>query len=77
MSKEMLVIALGLAVIVVPQLGIPGSWRGVLLILAGVGIIAIGFLLRGEVISRGLKGSEKNLFVDKVGGGEVTESDTI
>ncbi|MEI7720150.1 MAG: hypothetical protein WCI89_03000 [bacterium] len=67
MSKEMLVIGLGFLVLVIPQLGIPASWRGILLILAGVAIIAIGFLLRGEVISRGARGAEKNNFVEKVG----------
>ena len=77
MSKEMLVIVLGLLVIVVPSLGLPGSWRGVLLVLTGVAIVSVGFLLRGEVISKGVQGSEKNNFVETVGGGEVSESDTM
>lgn len=77
MSKEMGVIALGLWVIVVPYLGIPGSWRTVLLVLAGVGITIIGFLLRGEVISRGVQGSEKNHFVEKIGGEERRGEDIV
>ena len=67
MSKEMLVIAMGILVLIIPQLGIPGSWKGILLVLAGAGIISLGFLLRGEVIAGGQRGTEKNLFIDKVG----------
>lgn len=49
----MLVIALGLWVIVVRTLlGIPGSWQTVLLVLTGVLLAVIGFLLRGEALSR-------------------------
>ena len=53
MSKEMLVIALGAWIIVVRLLlGIPGSWQTVLFVLSGVVLVVIGFLLRGEAISR-------------------------
>ncbi len=53
MSKEMAVIALGLLVIAVRTLlGIPGSWQTLILTLAGVVIVVIGFLLRGEAIKR-------------------------
>ncbi len=67
MSKEMSLMALGVAVVVVPYLGIPGSWRTVLLILIGLAVILIGFLLRGEVLSRGAGESEHNPFIDKGG----------
>ena len=70
MSKEMLVIALGLWVIIIPNLGVPVSWRETLLILTGAAIVFVGFLLRGEVISKGMKGSEKNNFVEKMGSEE-------
>ena len=53
MSKEMTVIALGVWVAVVPYLGVPGSWRTVILVLSGLAIAAAGFLLRGEAIARG------------------------
>lgn len=52
MSKEMTVILLGLLVAITPYLGIPGSWKTVLLVLSGLGIAAAGFLLRGESIGR-------------------------
>ncbi len=53
MSKEMLVIALGVWVILVrTMLGIPGEWQTVLLIASGVALAILGFLLRGEAISR-------------------------
>ncbi|MEK7068650.1 MAG: hypothetical protein AAB964_02450 [Patescibacteria group bacterium] len=57
MSKEMLVIALGVLTAVVTQLGIPGSWKLSLLFLTGVAIAGIGFLLRGEALSRTGRGS--------------------
>lgn len=53
MSKEMTIVALGIWVMVVPYLGVPGSWRTVILVLTGVGIAIVGFLLRGEALSRG------------------------
>ena len=64
MSKEMMVIALGLWIIVLPYLGIPGDWRVVLLVLSGIGIAVTGFLLRGEALSRGTRPHEHNSFVE-------------
>ena len=64
MSKEMGVIILGLLVIIIPYLGLPISWRTILLVIVGVGITIIGFLLRGEVISKGTAGSEKHHFAE-------------
>lgn len=55
MSKEMTVIVLGLLVAATPYLGIPGSWKTILLVLAGFGIAVAGFLLRGEALSRSNK----------------------
>jgi hypothetical protein len=53
MSKEMLVIALGLLVIAVRTvLGVPGPWQTALLVASGLGIAVLGFLLRGESIGR-------------------------
>lgn len=53
MSKETGLIVLGLWVIVVPYLGVPGSWRTVLLVLSGAGVATLGFLLRGEAMVKG------------------------
>ncbi len=55
MSKEMGVILLGLLNIVIATnlLGVPGSWRDVLLVASGLGLMGLGFLLRAEVLSRG------------------------
>ncbi len=52
MSKEMMVIALGIWVAVVPYLGVPSAWRTALLVLSGLGIAVVGFLLRGEALGR-------------------------
>ena len=52
MSKEMTVIALGVLVVVTPYLGVPGSWKTVILVIAGVALAGVGFLLRGEALAR-------------------------
>lgn len=52
MSKEMWVIVLGLWTIVLPYLGIPGSWKVALFVLTGLAVATFGFLLRGEALSR-------------------------
>ena len=57
MSKEMMVIALGLWIIAVRTLlGIPGSWQTFLFIVTGVALAVIGFLLRGEALGRARPG---------------------
>ena len=52
MSKEMTVIALGILVVVTPYLGIPGLWKTVVFVLAGLSLAGVGFLLRGEALAR-------------------------
>lgn len=53
MSKEMMVIVLGLSVIAIRTvLGVPGSWQTFLFIITGAALAVIGFLLRGEALGR-------------------------
>jgi len=52
MSKEMGIVALGVWVVVMPYLGIYRSWLTVLMVLTGIALMIIGFLLRGEAITR-------------------------
>jgi len=53
MSKETMVIVLGLSVIVIrTTLGVPGSWQTFLFIITGAALAVIGFLLRGEALGR-------------------------
>ena len=52
MSKEMGVIALGLFVAALPYLGIPGSWKTILFVVAGLLLALIGFLMRGQTLSQ-------------------------
>jgi len=52
MSKEMVVIALGIWVLIIPYLGVPGGWRTALLVITGIGLIVLGFFLRAEALSR-------------------------
>jgi len=56
MSKEMSVMLLGVAVVILPYLGVPSAWRTLLLVLVGLTLIIIGFLLRAH----GMRGSGKN-----------------
>jgi len=59
MSKVMSVIVLGVLIAVVPYLGIPGSWRTTILLVSGLGVALLGFLMRGEVLSGGKRGSQE------------------
>jgi hypothetical protein len=60
MSKEILVILLGAAVVAITQLGIPGNWRSALLVLAGIVIVGVGFALRAEALGRGKRTQHHN-----------------
>jgi hypothetical protein len=64
MSKEMTIIVLGVWTIILPYLGIPSGWRTTLVILTGIGFVVLGFLLRGETLSRGHKGSSRHSYVE-------------
>lgn len=66
MSKEMSVIVLGFLVVVIPHLGVPGSWHTVLFTIVGLAIAIFGFLLRGETISRGGRKTDSP-FVESAG----------
>ncbi len=72
MRKEMLIILLGIWVAVMPYIGIPASWRTIGTVAAGVLIILVGLLLRGEAISgrdrrhkNGFDSPERSLFGDE------------
>lgn len=73
MSKEMTLIVLGLWVAVVPYLGVPSAWRTALLVLSGIGIAAVGFLLRGETLGRtpGSVGSKHSNFIESAASHEL------
>jgi hypothetical protein len=63
MSKEALVILLGAFTALLPFMGLPSSWRTVLMVLCGASLVLIGVLLRSETLSRGdSRGS--SFFVD-------------
>ena len=53
MSKEMLIIVLGVWTLVLTQLGIPyHPWGVFLYVCTGVAVAITGFLLRGETLGR-------------------------
>ena len=64
MSKEMGIIVLGVFVVIQPFLGVPDSWHTFLSLAAGLAILVLGFLLRGEALSSDRKGSSKHSFVE-------------
>ncbi len=66
MSKEMSIILLGVWVVIVPYLGVPESWRTLLLVLSGIAVVVIGLLLRGETLSRGVGENINHPFVEHV-----------
>ncbi len=64
MSKEMSVILLGVAVVIIPYLGVPSAWRTFLLVLAGLALVVIGFLLRARDMMHSRKNSPHHSFVE-------------
>lgn len=76
MTKEMWLIVLGILAVVVPYTGFPGVWKTVFFVVAGITIAAIGFLLRGEALSRGDSRLDEH-FVESVPSSEPHEAPTI
>jgi hypothetical protein len=76
MSKETAVIALGIWVIIVPQLGIPLPWRTTLLVLSGIALIIIGLYLRAEAQGRTPKQGERP-FVESQPEVTSTQEDSV
>lgn len=64
MSKEMTIIALGVWIILLTQLGIPGSWKTILLVLTGLGLMVVGFLLRTEAMRSSTRHANHGTFVE-------------
>lgn len=64
MSKEMVIIALGIWVIILPHLGVPGSWHTIITTLTGFVIIGMGLYLRAFMLSRGIRRSSHHPFVE-------------
>jgi hypothetical protein len=60
MSRDMTLIVLGLLTIVIPYTGFPSSWRTLLLVLIGLAVAVIGFLMRGQTLSKPKKTTEQH-----------------
>jgi len=58
------VIVLGVFVVIEPYFGIPNTWHTFFSVIAGLVIIVLGFLLRGETLAGGHKDSPRNSFVE-------------
>jgi hypothetical protein len=79
MTKEMAVILLGFLNIVVATnlLGVPTSWRMLLLILSGIALVIIGFLLRAQEMVREGKNSPHYPFIENLPAGTAGDDITI
>ena len=53
MSKDAIVIILGLAVAAMPFLGFPSLWKTIILVALGISIAVLVFLLRQEMFGQG------------------------
>ncbi len=56
--------ALGILVVLMPYLGVPSSWKTVLLVVSGIVVVLLGFFLRTEALSRSGKHSRHRPFVE-------------
>lgn len=74
MSREMAVIVLGIWVIILPHLGVPGSWHTIITTLTGLIIIGVGLYLRGVMLSRGIRRSSHHPFVETEAQGDIRPS---
>ena len=54
MSREVIVFILGILLLLVPQLGIPDSWKLYFYIVAGVILIVVGYSLRRSAYLRSI-----------------------
>lgn len=52
MSREMTLIVLGLLTIVIPYTGFPSAWRTAMLVLCGALVAVVGFMMRGQTLSK-------------------------
>lgn len=60
MQKARILLFLGIWIVVLPYLGFPQTWKDILIILSGVGLISLSFMLYKEAKSKGEK--EKKTF---------------
>lgn len=70
MSKELMVVALGVWVIIVPNLGIPSSWRMITLLITGLALVALGLYLRATASSR-TRGEGQHTFIENTPGASM------
>ncbi len=52
MSRETILIILGIVTALLPAIGVPGSWKNPFLVIFGILIVGIAFFLRQERIWR-------------------------
>lgn len=50
MSKDIVIIVLGIWIAIVPFLGFPGLWETIIYVVSGLGVVLMTFLLRRDII---------------------------
>ena len=58
-----MVVALGVWVMIVPNLGIPGEWRTIILFVTGFLLIVLGLFMRARTLSR-VRDEAQHTFVE-------------
>ena len=64
MSREMVVVVLGLWVIALPHLGVPHSWSVIITTLTGIAVIAMGLYMRAKALGGAARRSTHHPFVE-------------
>ena len=64
MSKDMAVVAFGVWIIILPYLGVPGSWRTAALVGTGILLVILGLSLRREALRHGGRHTAQHSFVE-------------
>lgn len=67
----MALIAIGIWVIILPHLGVPGAWHTVITSLTGIFIIGMGLYWRAAALARGMRRSSHHPFVENIGDGDT------
>lgn len=80
MSRESLIIVIGLLVLFVPQFGVPTTWKQYILIASGVLLVLIGYSLRRSMylrtIDRGNGERGNDAFMEQGGDSTYSTHDT-
>jgi len=71
MRKERTLFIVGIWVMILPYLGFPESWRKILFLITGIGLVYLGYLFYTQYKVRSAQEDNKiKSFIDNIGTGE-------